>query len=242
LVNAKANTQSALATTYIGTPYNMTFTLTILSRNFSESNQIVEQILPYFAPDYNVQVNLIPQIGIIKDIPIIMNSVSQDIEYEGGDDANTRQITTTMMFTMQAWYYGPVQSSGLIRKVIANIYDDPTLLPGYILTANMNNGNNGTYSLDDFVYQGTEINTSTAIGKVLRWNANTAQLVIGGAQGTFKSNTAVRAESSNANYTIVSFDTTPIKLVTIEVTPDPLTANANDDYGYTTTIREWPDA
>jgi hypothetical protein len=142
---------------------------------------------------------------------------------------------------MKAYYYGPISTPKIIRKVIANINADPNLVNGNIVRINTYAGNNGTYKVGDIVYAGPSYQTATAYGIVNSWSANTGKLVLGGTQGSFAVNDILKAVDTNAVYNLLSFDTSTLKYATITIDPDPLTANADDDYGYTTTITEWPD-
>ena len=115
------------------------------------------------------------------------------------------------------------------------------MVAGYVVRMNMANGNNGRFMTNDTVYQGSNYQTANAYGTVLTWDANTAKLIIGGAQGQFKVNNIIRGMSTNAAYTLESFETTPLKLATITVEPDPITAQPEDDFGYTVSVSEWPE-
>jgi hypothetical protein len=240
LKTAAASTSTAVASQYMGVPYDLNFELNLYTRNIDDGTHVIEQILPYFNPDYTSTVNLIPEIGFLKDIPIILNSVTNNIEHEGNFDA-IRFVTWTLRFTMKAYYYGPVSDQGIIRKIDANIYNDPSLKAGYIVRINTNQGNNGTFKIDDLVYQGDNYQTATAYAKVLGWNSANGRLVIGGAQGQFYTNNKIRAASTNAAYNIASFDTSALKLVNIHIEPKPNTAGPEDDYGYDIRITEWPE-
>lgn len=224
---------------YMGVPYNLNFELQIYARNVDDGTHIVEQILPSFNPDYTVSVNLIPEIGFIRDIPMTLNSVSNDIQYEGNFES-VRYVYWTLDFSMRVDYFGAITEPKIIRKSIANIYNDPSLQAGYIVRINTNGGNSGVFKSGDTVYQGDNYQTATAYGTVEGWSANTGKLIISGAQGQFVTNAYVRAASTNASYNLASFETTPLKLVEITVEPDPIDAEPGDDYGYTTTIEEWP--
>jgi len=102
-------------------PYNIGFTLSILVKNTDDGLQIIEQILPYFTPDYTVTIHTVPSMDDKRDIPIILTSVSQEDTYEG--DLETRQsLTYTLEFTMKNYIYGPVQSSEIIRKANVRTY------------------------------------------------------------------------------------------------------------------------
>ena len=136
--------------------------------------------------------------------------------------------------------YGPISTPKIITKSIANIFNDPSLVAGYVVRINTGTGN-GTFKIQDTVYQGGNYNTANAYGTVIDWNEDTGRLMIGGAQGQFAVNNAVHAVSTNAVYQIASFDASPLKLTKITVQPDPLTAQPGDDFGYTETIIEFPD-
>lgn len=235
-----ANTATRGATQYMGVPYDLNFDLQIYARNVDDGTHIIEQILPYFNPDYTVTIDSIPALGFLKDIPIILNSVSNIIEHEGNFDA-VRFVSWTLSFTMKANYYGPVQTPKIIRKVLANIYNDPSLKAGNIVRVNVSNPTgNSNFKIDDIVYQGSNYNTADAYGFVLEWNQVGNKLVLGGTQGQFKVNNEIRGVSTNAVSTILSFDASPLKLVEIKVEPDPINAEPTDDYGYDITITEWP--
>lgn len=240
LRQAKSNTATQVASSYMGVPYDLNFDLQIYARNVDDGTHIIEQILPYFTPDYTVTINAIPELGFLKDVPIILNNVSNTIEHEGNFDA-VRFVTWTLSFTMKTYYYGPVSTPKIIRKVIANINNDPSLQSGYITRVNLDQGNSGTYKIDDIAYQGETFDTAKAYGVVQKWNANTGKLVLVGVQGQFLVDQDIKAVSSNANYNLASFEVTPLKLATVTVEPDPTTAQPDDDYGYSIDIKEWPD-
>jgi len=242
LRNSKVNNASQVDSQYIGVPYDLSFDLQVYARNVDDGTHIVEQILPYFNPDYTVTIDSVPEMGFLKDVPIILNSVSNVIEHEGNFDA-VRYVSWTLNFTMKAHYYGPVTPSKIIRKAITNIKADPGLYRGQIVKMKVSEEyGNGTIKIDDTIYQGENYTTAKAYGTVLRWSSNTGQLVIGGTQGTFVTGNAdIRTLNSDAVWQIDSFDTDPITYAEITIEPDPLDALANNDYGYTTTIIEFPD-
>tara|TARA_A100000164_G_C21827077_1_gene733380 strand:+ start:359 stop:1144 length:786 start_codon:yes stop_codon:yes gene_type:complete len=146
---------------YMPVPYNLQFELAIISKNQDDGLEIIEQILPYFQPSYNLPLKLVPGLNETKDVPVIINSIDYDDEYEG-NFASRRAIIYTLGFTAKTYVYGPVQESSVITKVIADAY------------------------------------TSTAVSTAPR----------------------------EVRYT---------------VTPDPLTADADDDFGFGTTTEEFSD-
>jgi hypothetical protein len=238
LKNSSAISSTQANSQYVGVPYDLTFELNIYTRNIDDGTHIVEQILPYFNPDYTITTSMIPEMGFLKDIPL--NTVTNDIEHEGNFDA-VRFVTWRLTFTVKAHYYGPVTTSGIIRSSNTNIYQDYSLQSGYITRINTCEGNNGTFKIDDIVYQGENYQTATAYGIVSNWSPATGKLTLGATQGQFIANNFIKAIDSNAVYKLCSFDSNPLKLVNINIKPDPIDALPNSAYGYDTTITEWPE-
>ena len=235
---SKSNTTTHVSSSYMGVPYDITFALNVYARNIDDGTHIVEQILPFFNPDFTVTTNMIPDLGMLKDVPIILNSVSNSIEYEGNYDS-VRYVYWTLNFTMKMYYYGPISYPKIIRTVYANIYNDPSVKSGYITKLNVAN-TSGTFKSDDMVYQGNTYHTANAYGIVVNFSNTNNKLILGATQGQFKVGQTVRAVSTNAHSSISSFDVNPLKLVEIKITPDPVNAEPTDDYGYNIDITEWP--
>jgi len=120
------DTSTTANSQYAPTPYNLTMYLYIYARNQDDGLQIIEQILPYFNPDYNLTLKAIPQLNITNDLPILLDTIGFEDDYEG-ELTNRRMITWTLSFTMKLNYFGPVSKQGIIRKVIANSYNDTEL-------------------------------------------------------------------------------------------------------------------
>jgi hypothetical protein len=107
---------------FIPVPYNLSFELNIIAKNQDDSLQILEQILPFFQPSFNISLQLAPYIEDSKDVPIVLENVSYQDEYEGGLDQK-RIIIYSLKFEAKTYLYGPVkESSGVIKKVIADSY------------------------------------------------------------------------------------------------------------------------
>jgi hypothetical protein len=107
---------------YNPVPYNIEFNLYIYSKNVEDSNKILEQILPYFTPDWTTTVELIPEMGINHDIPILLNNVNYEDNYDGSFKER-RAIVWTLNFVLKGYFYGPVRNRGVIKFVNANIYN-----------------------------------------------------------------------------------------------------------------------
>jgi hypothetical protein len=120
------NTADTLNAQYAPTPYNINMALYSYTKNQDDGLQIVEQILPYFNPDYNLTLNAIPQLGIKNDLPIILDSVSYEDDYEG-DFRNRRAIIWTLNFTMKLNFFGPINKQGIIRTTNVTTYSNPEL-------------------------------------------------------------------------------------------------------------------
>ena len=99
---------------YTPVPYNINFQLSVLVKNAEDGNKIVEQILPYFTPDWTTTVHLIPEMSVTMDIPVVLNRVNLEDVYEG-DFKERRSMVWTLEFTMKAYLYGPVKTSKIIK-------------------------------------------------------------------------------------------------------------------------------
>jgi hypothetical protein len=108
---------------YMPIPYNIGFELSIYSKLSDDALQIVEQILPFFQPSFNLTIDLVDSIGEKKDIPIILDSIDMQDDYEG-DFTVRRALIYTLRFTAKTYLFGPIAEStdGLIRKVQADVY------------------------------------------------------------------------------------------------------------------------
>jgi len=137
-VKSSSTDSNKLDTQFMPVPYNMDITLYAMAKNSDDALQIVEQILPYFQPDYTLTINDMTDMGIKKDVPIILTDVSYEDSYQGDFDTR-RAIIYTMSFTTKFFLYGPVTSSKVIKTVqvdqYANLPDvSPTREQRYTVT------------------------------------------------------------------------------------------------------------
>ena len=119
----KTGDSNQLETQFMPVPYNLGFQLYILSKNSDDALQIVEQILPFFQPDYTLTINDMPEMSSKRDVPVVLNSISYEDDYEG-DFATRRAIIYTLDFTAKFYLYGPVTSSGVIKTVTVDQFTD----------------------------------------------------------------------------------------------------------------------
>ena len=114
----KASDGTNLKKVFMPVPYNIGFELNILTKLNDDALQIVEQILPYFQPSFNLTVDLVKEIGEKRDIPIVLDSINFQDDYEG-DFSTRRALIYTLSFTAKTYLFGPVANTtdGLIKKV-----------------------------------------------------------------------------------------------------------------------------
>tara|TARA_B110000196_G_scaffold25656_1_gene19612 strand:+ start:354 stop:1157 length:804 start_codon:yes stop_codon:yes gene_type:complete len=108
---------------YMPVPYNLELELYVMAKQSDDALQIVEQILPYFQPDYTLTINDMADMGIKRDVPIVLNSIGYEDSYEG-DFTSRRALIYTLSFTAKFYLYGPVTSSKVIKTVTVDQYTD----------------------------------------------------------------------------------------------------------------------
>ena len=115
------DTGSESKKTFMPVPYNMQFELAIMCKLNDDALQIVEQILPYFQPSYNLTVNLVSALNEKRDIPVVLENVTMQDDYEG--DYETRRVLLyTMRFTAKTYLFGPTADAtkDIIKKSTIN--------------------------------------------------------------------------------------------------------------------------
>ena len=213
--NVAANTSSTtsnMTTMYNPVPYNFDFQLFILVKNAEDGTQILEQVLPYFTPEFTVTVNTIPDMNIKADVPITLNSADVADEYEG-DLTARRTITWTLSFTLKGFIYPNVTSGEIIKSIEVNFRipggDTEIVLPEFI------------------IYEDSTPDTRNYI--ILDGFGDVANVDGGGTYRTFS-----RARIVNEKTTDGVQDATIKSRYT--VVPAPLSATADTDYGFSETF------
>ncbi len=105
--------------TYAPVPYNIDIQLYILTKTQEDALQIIEQILPNFGPEYTISINALPDMNIIQDVPITLQGVSFEDDYEGNFDRRT--VIHTLSFTAKINLYNYVGDATVILKSLANV-------------------------------------------------------------------------------------------------------------------------
>lgn len=116
---------------YSPVPINIVFQLSIMVKNAEDGTYIIEQILPYFTPEWTASLNLNPDLGLKYDVPVVLDSVQNEDTYEG-DFVNRRALIWTLTFTMKGVLFGPTKGAGgsasgrIIKEVDVNIVIPPS--------------------------------------------------------------------------------------------------------------------
>ena len=113
--------KSKVKSVYNPVPYSMNFSLYIYVKNAEDGTKILEQILPFFTPEWTATVNLIPEMDLTYDVPTILNSASSEDVYEGDFDTR-RALIWTLEFTMKGYVFGPITSSNVITLANTNFF------------------------------------------------------------------------------------------------------------------------
>lgn len=236
---AVAGSSTNVAQQYAGTPYDLTFELYLYVRNVEDGTQIIEQILPYFNPDYTLTMSFVDSMNITRDVPIVLESVQNDIENEG-DSETVRIITWTLRFKMKTYFFGPVSTDKkYIKNVTANThYEEQNYFGKVELTLSPGPGQ---FQLNEIVYQGYSPHDKNAVADVLAWDNVNNKLLVTHIRGAFDTNNPVKGLSNNTTRSITSIYPDKYIQVSVNVTTANPNAQLFDDFGYSTEINyEYP--
>lgn len=106
---------------YNPVPYNFNFKLYVYVKNAEDGTKIMEQILPFFTPDWTSTVALIPEMGINMDIPVVLNNIVVEDSYDG-NFKERRALIWTLDFTLKGYIYGPIKKSNIIKFANTSFY------------------------------------------------------------------------------------------------------------------------
>ena len=108
----KAQDDKKFKKVFMPVPYNLGFELNIMTKTQDDALQIVEQILPFFQPGFTLTVDLVKSIGEKRDVPLILNNISYQDDYEGNFETR-RALIYTLSFTAKTYMFGPVSYTHL---------------------------------------------------------------------------------------------------------------------------------
>lgn len=223
---------------YLPVPYNLNFELSIMTKLNDDMLQIVEQIIPYFQPNYNLTVDLVKEIGEKRDIQVVLDNISMTDNYEG-DFNERRALVYTLKFTAKTYLFGPVSSdsisSDIIKKVsIGLIAGDPSNLARREVTYSVEpraiqnyTGTVVTTLAKDVSKIDTllEVSNSTGITQGSYIEINKEELYVESVSG----NTLVVRRGQDSTTVLEHISGSDIKLIT---TSDDLLIKPGDDFGF----------
>lgn len=110
---------------YAPIPYDMGFSLSIMTKYAEDGVQLVEKIIPFFTPDFTVTVKALTDLSLNLDVPIELNGITNNDSYEG-DFESRRVITWDLNFTVKGYLFGPVTKTKYITSAVINLRDETT--------------------------------------------------------------------------------------------------------------------
>ena len=233
--NFSANNSTSIKAQYVSVPYNFDFSLSIYVRNTEDGTQILEQILPFFTPDFSVTVDFIPSMEPKYDMPIILNSVSNEVDYEGEMMA-TRMIIWNLEFTAKGHIWPPVKTGKVITTANTNLYIQPNSLLEQQVYVDFANGV-GRFSDSETI----RVKDRNVYGKVAYFsNANNGILVVQSLNEYLEVGDVVRGDFTGATFTIRTTDKSPLVSTIINTRPKPLASEADDEFGFSETRTDGP--
>lgn len=114
------NGNSVYRKAYTPVPYDIDFELNIIAKNTEDATRIVEQILPYFTPEWTISARLLEGFDQLTDIPLVLQSVNINDNYDN-DFLIRRTLVYTLRFTLKGYLYGPVSQSKIIKISEVNL-------------------------------------------------------------------------------------------------------------------------
>ena len=123
LKKVSSSSKSKLESQFMPVPYNMDFQLFVMSKSGDDALQIIEQILPFFQPEYTITINDNTDMNQKRDVPIVLSGIDYEDNYEG-DFISRRAIIYTLSFTTKFYLYGPVTKQSVIKRVQVDQYTD----------------------------------------------------------------------------------------------------------------------
>lgn len=121
-IHARSTDDGAHMKMFLPVPYDIQLELSVYSRNMVDGLQVVEQIVPFFKPSFNITIVEQADMGILRDIPIVLESVTHEDTSEGDVASEFRLLRWDLQFTVQANYYGPLRDQKIIKKVYVDYY------------------------------------------------------------------------------------------------------------------------
>lgn len=204
---------------YMPVPYNMAFELNIMTKLNDDMLQIVEQILPYFQPSYNLSVTLMGDISEKRDIPVILDSVTMNDDYEG-DFSTRRALIYTLRFTAKTFLFGPIAdaSKDLIKKVSVGYLAGATGEGARVVARDV------TYSVEPRATKNYDDNIATTISNDI---SNKVTTILVADASTITENSYIIIDSESMYVDSISNNTLTVKRAQDGTTAASHVAGAN---------------
>lgn len=248
--NGRINSQ------YTPVPYNFEFNLSVYVRNTEDGTQILEQILPFFTPDFTITVDFNPDMSQKYDIPIILNSVTSTVDYEG-DFLTTRLIIWDLSFTVKGYIWPAIKksTSGIIGavinpdingagnagpgggipdannfgKIIINTYTETQTKEAQVVYVDYANGSN--YFVDHEVIR---VPGKITTGRISYFsNTSSGKVILTDLNQLVSANDYIVGDYSNAKYLVTDIENEPTKMITLITRANPIDAAFDSDFGFT---------
>ena len=123
---ADGSEQSKLRNMYQPVPYDIAFQLNIMVNRAEDGTKIIEQIMPFFTPEFTVTANILPEMNYKLDVPVILDSLNMQDTYEA-DFVTRRALIYEADFTLKGYFFGPVSKSGIITRANTQFFIDTSL-------------------------------------------------------------------------------------------------------------------
>lgn len=185
-------------TMYEAVPYDFQFAVYLYSRNAADAANIIEQILPFFTPEFTLTINNLTDLDIDTDIPIRIDGVSKEDMYEGAFET-ARLLIWTLDFTLKGVLYGPTQNSKIIKKAYVDFFIPSSYIRYHKGTLAANSTSNSVVFL--------QANTSTRTSNIYN-NFGKIEILSGPATGNIRSIIAHNGDSQTIS--VNAFSSTPL--------------------------------
>ena len=106
-------------------PYNIDFQLNIMTKYNEDGSKILEQIIPFFKPDFSMSVKMVDDLDIYLDVAVVLDNVSSEDVYEGSYEER-RSLIWTLNFTLKGYYFGPITQKKVIKFANTQVFTDTT--------------------------------------------------------------------------------------------------------------------
>ena len=188
---------------YNPVPWNIDFDLSIYVLNAEDGTQLIEQILPYFTPEWTNTMKLVDDLDIRMDVPVVLNTINTEDTYEDSYE-NRRTIIHTLNFTMKGYLFGPVKNKDIINVANTRTFvldgfesdiETANSGPNAVTTLTISNAGSG-YVNNQLVTFSNGTSNSTALITTNATGSITSLTILTGGQ--FANTSTIRTQIANS--------------------------------------------